>query len=437
MAVATAVLLDLPVSSGGLRGCAFFEAEARTQGCTDAWTQLLARTSTALLLKELRGTHFDDRELDVELVRELLKYSADVNAGQNSVSSLAFAIDWGEEDFTPLVLLANASQISTEAATTVVQLLLENRADVEHADDDGDTALTWAVIKNNLPVVQALASAGACLGMSLVEEEASPLAALSHPALLIPLAEALGPKIRSTLEDFPSPPLWLVVQFGTLQALKTLLGDPEDRPEVDTLAVEALLRRRLQRGGFDGGALDIFCDEDKEVAMTLRSAVAGADQADQLADEATWRQMLSDAATGLLRQEIEGAYEGTFELDLPFVRALLATGADPNLQVIGDDDLDEDADDDEDEDAEEEGVSEPDEDDEEGDDDDEEEEEDDDDDAASESNAIALVSDFPIEEPDMYTVPSDEASHNVVRPGRASNSPRSNSTSSTQAKLRL
>mmetsp|Transcript_124092 Transcript_124092/g.397113 ORF Transcript_124092/g.397113 Transcript_124092/m.397113 type:complete len:1364 (+) Transcript_124092:73-4164(+) len=362
VAVSMSLLLDRPSGDASSSGCDLLAKEVKAAAGAEVWESLEKNASTALLLKELRGAHLDDRDLDLELVQMLLRRGADVNASQQSVRSGAFQREWGEEDFTPLVLLANASEVSAASAASAVKLLVESMADIEKADADGDTALTWAVMKHNVPVVQALCEAGATLGQSLVEEEGSPLAAVSHPAVLRPIAAVLAPRIRATLEDFPSPPLWLVVQFGTPQALRKLLQQPE-APTVSAVEVEALLRRRLQGGGLTDGSRGGGTLEDVQVATELRSAAvqqqaAGAAASASSAGEPPggepetaaqlWKSLLADAATALLRQEVEGAFEGSFALDLGFVEALLSLGAEPNLQVVVGEEVDDEGDEDSD-----------------------------------------------------------------------------------------
>lgn len=322
------------------------EVEVRRCSGEKAWKELEQSAATALLLKELRGAHEYDRDLDLDLIKMLLRKGANANASQQSAS--LFRREWEEEDYTPLVLLANACGVPAASAAAAVEMLVEYMADVEQVDSDGDNALAWAVMKQNAPVVEALVKAGATLGQSLVEEEGSPLAVVTHPAMLRPIAEALGPTIRTVLEDFPSPPLWLLVQFGTPEAVMAVLS--QGTPHIVAADVEALLRRRTQGGGLVGGALGGGSPEDLEVATVLRAAAirqhAGPGQPPEAAAR-LWKTLLSDAATALLRQEVEGAFDGTFSLDLGFVEALLASGAEPNLQVaVGEEEeeVDEDSD---------------------------------------------------------------------------------------------
>lgn len=337
-----AVSLSLVLSDGAdpaaqdIHG--LIEKEMKAAAGGKMWEDLERGTVTALLLKEFRSAHIDDRNIDIEWIRLLLKKGALVNATQQTVRYNSFHREWGDEDFTPLVLLANASEVAPEDAKTAVELLVEHKADVNCPDSDGDTALTWAVMKNNAPVVEALAEAGASLGQSLVEEDGSPLAAVAHPEILRSFAKVLGPKMRVTLNDFPSPPLWLVVQFGTPRALRRLLRQ-EDCPPVGQPEVEALLRRRVQGGGLASGILGGGNLEDLQIAAELRNALvleASGDGENPSWDESArlWREMLSQGATGLLRQEVEGAFEGSFVVDVGFVEALLAMGAEPNLQVV-------------------------------------------------------------------------------------------------------
>lgn len=315
------------------------ETETKRAIGKENWLELEKNAASALLLKELRGAHEDDRDVDLDLVKMLLKKGASANTSQQA--SHLFKMDWDEEDYTPLVLLANACSLSSPSAASVVQLLVDHKADVEQVDIDGDNALAWAVMKQNSAVVEALVKFGAPLGPSLVEEEGSPLAAVIHPALLRPIASALGPTIRTALEDFPSPPLWLLVQFGTPEAVGNVLS--KGTQPVRAAEVEALLRRRVQGGGLSGGALGGGSREDMRVASELkaaaiREAVANGGAEGPEAATRFWKTLLAEAATTLLRQEVEGAFDGTFSIDLGFVEALLSAGAEPNLQVsVGED----------------------------------------------------------------------------------------------------
>jgi len=318
------------------------EREVRRVAGDKAWERLASSAATSLLLKELRSVHAYERELDLEFVMELLRHGALVNASQQS--SRLFQREWGDEDYTPLVLLANAVGATDSAVTEAVRLLLRHRADMEKADADGDTALAWAVMKQNVPAVEALSNAGAKLAPSLVVDDGSPLAIVGHPSLLRPIAASLGPMIRTTLEGFPSPPLWLVVQFGSPQVLRALLTQ-EDAPTVTTADVEALLRRRTQGGGFSSGAKGGGSMEDLQVASCLRVAAisqsAGGESLEPEASARLWKSLIAEAATALLRREVEGAFEGSFVVDLGYVEALLASGADADLQVAVGEELDE------------------------------------------------------------------------------------------------
>ena len=80
----------------------------------------------------------------LEAVRALLERGADARAN-------------GSRGWTPLMMAAAASRPNP----AVVALLLEKGADVDARDDTGRTALDWALMQGETPVVQELRKAGA------------------------------------------------------------------------------------------------------------------------------------------------------------------------------------------------------------------------------------------------------------------------------------
>jgi len=360
------------------------------------WNELLVQASTALVLKEVRSAHEEDRDLNLELLEHLLDSRADPNARQQSVS--LFQEYWGQEDYTPLMLLSCSRSLAPASTHAAVRLLLKYRAEVDLVDEDGDNALAWAVMRQSPAMVEALVHAGSCLSQSLVDD-ASYLEAISHPELLHRITAPILPLFQRFLMGLQKPPLWALVQFGSVEDVCAALRN--EHVVIDAGVVEAFLRRQVQNGAvgveclarhrrLEAGSSVIeataFVKEADEIRAILQLAAATVPQGE------TWQGLEAEAANHLLRHEVGGAIQGKYDLDLSLVTSLLDLRADPNLQVQVDD-VEDGEDDEEEEDVEEEDDEEEDEEDEEDledeEEEDDEEEEEDEEEAVSEEEDIS------------------------------------------------
>jgi len=237
-------------------------------------------------------------------------------------------------------------------------MLIQHRADIDSVDEDGDNALAWAVMKQNANMVEALVQHGSSLSQSLLEEE-SPLAAVVHPELLSRIAPALEPLVVESIRDVSSsPPIWVLVQFCSAEAVRSALRLQQDSA-AESGAVEALLRRRVQAGYLRQPAPEDAACKDLQTVGEPVVAAGSCPEIEEIEAELRrcvpvdgWASLVAGAATRQLRREVEGAIEGSFDVDLNFVEALLQTwGADPNLRVEADElpEEDDDIDDEDDE----------------------------------------------------------------------------------------
>mmetsp|Transcript_59680 Transcript_59680/g.105836 ORF Transcript_59680/g.105836 Transcript_59680/m.105836 type:complete len:328 (-) Transcript_59680:91-1074(-) len=296
------------------------------------------------------------------------------------------------------MLLSCSRSLAPASTHAAVRLLLKYRAEVDLVDEDGDNALAWAVMRQSPAMVEALVHAGSCLSQSLVDD-ASYLEAISHPELLHRITAPILPLFQRFLMGLQKPPLWALVQFGSVEDVCAALRN--EHVVIDAGVVEAFLRRQVQNGAvgveclarhrrLEAGSSVIeataFVKEADEIRAILQQAAATVPQGE------TWQGLEAEAANHLLRHEVGGAIQGKYDLDLSLVTSLLDLRADPNLQVQVDD-VEDGEDDEEEEDVEEEDDEEEDEEDEEDledeEEEDDEEEEEDEEEAVSEEEDIS------------------------------------------------
>eukprot|EP00747_Dinoflagellata_sp_TGD_P022551 gnl/TRDRNA2_/TRDRNA2_129181_c6_seq1.p1 gnl/TRDRNA2_/TRDRNA2_129181_c6~~gnl/TRDRNA2_/TRDRNA2_129181_c6_seq1.p1 ORF type:complete len:274 (+),score=63.57 gnl/TRDRNA2_/TRDRNA2_129181_c6_seq1:47-823(+) len=248
------------------------------------------------------------------------------------------------------MLLAVNTHTSAEEARRVTSMLVEFRADPNLPDEDGDTALFWAISKGNLPVAETLLRTGAALTASATEC----LQSWVHPHDLQRLAEVLVAKLHeeeTVASRAASPaatqvrPAWLQVQFGlsgAITAAKKEIVDAEANGRSSAIGEELAVAVLLAD----------FCSGGSAAVENCLSEHLG---------EPRWSELKHAAAGAILCREVAGAFRGAWQLDQKFVLQMLKAGADPNLGV----DVGNDSDEDEDTDGVEEAEEDDDDDDEE------------------------------------------------------------------------
>uniref|UniRef100_A0A7S1LC47 Uncharacterized protein n=1 Tax=Alexandrium catenella TaxID=2925 RepID=A0A7S1LC47_ALECA len=287
----------------------------------ERWGVLRKGASTALLHLELHQAHNFERDPDIQLCRKLLRdFGADPSALSGSLapefSELAKVTSNGE-NLSPLMLLAANCYISPGAAKEAAELLIQFKADPNQPDEDGDTALFWALLQQQAYVAEVLVRSGGCLADACLDR----LQAWSHPKHLQPLAAALAPQLqtaRSGQEENEWPP-WMQVQFGLSLAKEA--ADTADADESLPEIFEALI-------------LASYCGGSPGPIEASLGERLGQERCQQLRTE---------AAGALLGREVVGAFAGKWPLDTAWVDQLLDLGADVNMLLdLGDSTVSED-----------------------------------------------------------------------------------------------
>jgi len=284
----------------------------------DTWNAMRRNSATALLLFELRQAINFESDPDVPSLRRLLTdFGAEPNAFPESLpedfQELTKASGHGES-LTPLMLLAVNAYCSPTTSSELVELLIHQKADPDQPDEDGDTALFWALLHYNAPVAEALTKAGATITDSSIDF----LQTWTHPGTLQPLATSLRPQLLR--RDPTGLPSWMRVQFGigtTPDVLHEVFEYwTEDLGE--ELAVALMLAR--------------FCFENSAQQSDVVRGCIG---------EERWPVFQRVAAQHLLVGEVSGASGGKWVLDTSFVMHLLDVGADVNTLIELDGESDE------------------------------------------------------------------------------------------------
>jgi len=295
-------------NSGGALATARKALQARAGN--DTWNATRKNSATALLLFELRQAINFESDPDVPSLRRLLiDFGAEPNAFPETLpldfQELTKASGHGES-LTPLMLLAVNAYCSPTTSSELVELLIHQKADPDQPDEDGDTALFWALLHDNAPVAEALTRAGAAITDSSIDF----LQTWTHPGTLQPLAIALRPQLLR--RDPTGLPSWMKVQFGigtTPDMLREVFeGWTEGLGE--ELAVAVMLAR--------------FCFEHSDQQSDIVRGFLG---------EEIWPVLQRVAAQHLLVREVSGASGGKWVLDTSFVMHLLDVGADVNTLI--------------------------------------------------------------------------------------------------------
>jgi len=276
----------------------------------ECWAGLRRGAATAMLHVELHQALNFERDPDMQVVRQLV---VDFGANASDLSGVLapeFAdlarVSSNGENMSPLMLLAVNVYSSTSAAKEAAELLLEFRADPNQPDEDGDTALNWALLKQHAPMAEVLARAGASLAGEAVDQ----LQVWSHPNSLRPLAKALAPQLQGQVSGGCDPwPTWLQVQFGLPGAAEAAVSTHHEDGLQEV--VQALLLSTCC-----GGSPDL-------IERSLRS---------RLGEEA-YATVRGEAARALLAREVAGAFGGRWPLDTAWASQLLDAGADVNMLV--------------------------------------------------------------------------------------------------------
>jgi len=112
---------------------------------------------------------------------------------------------------------------------TAVRTLLQQKADVNAAQGDGNTALHWAAYRDDLDMAQALVKAGASLKAATRIGNMTPLflAAKNGNAAMIDLFVKAGASVNAA-NDNGTTPLMLAAAAGKADAVKLLLENGAD-----------------------------------------------------------------------------------------------------------------------------------------------------------------------------------------------------------------
>jgi len=292
-------LVALHRSSGGEESRRRMAERVREHLGDGRFRELSVSAATRGLLLELRQALDEEREVELQVVREMLALRADVNAREEADEDDDEAE--GAYGLTPLNLLAMNARANAESVEGSVRALMEASADVNAETDEAGTPLLTALQHRNIAAVAEL-----CKGpVKFVPEILDELKTLSESSRRHQLEELLCPIIRG--DTSRRLPLWIWVQEGTAPAVEALLQRKE---QVDEDALVALQRCRgdeESRGQIEGLLRQHLGDRD-------------------------YSRLQAAAATRRLLQELREAYDDERDVCLGTVQETLSQGADANTQ---------------------------------------------------------------------------------------------------------
>ena len=326
---------------------------------------VMSALSLALLMVAGTAAANDDLRLvdvvknqDLPRVRALLDQHADVNArSEDGSTALLWAAHWNDLQTAELLVRAGAdvntandfhmtplAQACTNGSAAFVNLLLQAGANPDTPIATGETPLMSCARAGAADAVRALLVRGADVNAKESTQHQTALmwaAAEQHPKVLQTLIEARADLTAHTKMGFTA--LHFAARAGDMESVRTLLGagvDVNIRSQPDPEPPGA--RRGAARGGngvtsFPGSTPLLVATVRGHVSLALFLLERGADPNVIEAGftplhwaAGTWENGLANPVYGFV-DPVGGIPDREAKLQL--VKALLAHGANPNLQM--------------------------------------------------------------------------------------------------------
>lgn len=306
-------------------------------GDEESFRRLEAEAATRRLLQELREAYDDQRDVNVDIVRNTLEQGADASAQEEEEAVPDFT-ESGSYSLSALQIVVTNQHISPETMQAAVSALIEAGAEVNAEVGGSDTPLFSALQSRCVAGAVALGQHGARVTADVLEE----LKAISSTKVRHDLDDTFMPLIAK--DKSLRCPLWVWVQSGAVSATEALVRNAAHDEDIDADVLVALQRCR------GTGA-------EKEQISTLLKEHVGQEE---------YQRLEAAGATKRLLMELREAYTEERDPELDVICDALSLGANPNAQEEdGDEDVDEDEEGEEDEEDDRESMD----DDEDGDDD--------------------------------------------------------------------
>lgn len=234
--------------------------------------------------------------------------------GDDSSEEGTFSDDGSDEDVseaqTMMNLVAMNSRAAEESVTTVVQALVNARADVNQSGVEAPVPLLLAVQCRHAAAVAALCEHGARVTPEILEE----VKTISHEASRHRIEELLRPQVQG--DPNMKLPLWVWVQAGSAPAVEALLRNAAHEEVVGEDVLIALHRTHADE------------ENRRKMVGLVRERVG----------ETRFQELESSAATRRLLLELRQAHDEERDADLGLVREALRLGADADAREEGDED---------------------------------------------------------------------------------------------------
>lgn len=206
---------------------------------------------------------------------------------------------------TAMNLLALNSSASEETVSTVVQVLVAARADVNQPDGDAPLPLLLAMQARHPAAVQALCEHGALVTTEVLDE----LKQISHTQSRHKIESAL--RAQASENTNTKYPLWVWVQEGKITAVEALLRNSAHEEIIEEDVLVALQRSHAS-------------DNDRKRMTSLIRDCAGDER---------FKQLEISAATRRLMAEFRQAMDEERDVDVAVVQEAVGAGADVNSKA--------------------------------------------------------------------------------------------------------
>ena len=287
---------------------------------------------------------------DAALVRVLIEDGADINLTQvDGMTALHWSVYHDDADTARLLVQAGAdvnaenrygipplSLAATNGNADVIALLLDAGADANVSLRGGETVLMTAARTGNLAAVNALLASGADLGAREGRDQTALMwaAAEGHTAIVDALIAA-GADIHATLRSGFTP-MFFAVRGGHIDVAHTFL-----EAGVDVTAVlervkdgpDAAVNNASYRPVDDGMSPLLMAVRNGHFELALALVRAGADPNDQRTGFAPLHTMSWVRKPDASDRGDPSPIGSGDVTSLEFVRALVGSGADVNLQL--------------------------------------------------------------------------------------------------------
>jgi ankyrin repeat protein len=289
---------------------------------------------------------------NVELARRLVEMGADVNAANRyDVRPLSLACANGDAELVELLLKTGAGANTTlpggetplmTAARTgrlgAVQALLDHKAGVNATDRKGQTAIMWAAAEGHADVVRILIESGADFRAPL-KSGFTPLmfAVREGRQKVVQVLLAAGADVNEAMQpERPggraprkgTSPLIMAVENGHFELAALLLeagADPNDqRTGFMPLHMLAWVRKPNRGDGLDGQPPPVGSGNLTSLPFVRKLVARGADVNARLKHGSSGRGQLTQTGATPLFMACDTA-------DVPLMRLLIELGADPKV----------------------------------------------------------------------------------------------------------